>query len=528
MNASPLTLVSQTLLSYKKNTRQIYPSFLVQGSRIMASTTTNEAKISIKVLVDTVENRVVYAEADHNFVDVLFSFMSLPMGAIVRLLGEKDDKKFESLGSLNNLYQSLVDLPVNYFSTEECNFILLNPASSSYDNCRNLKLNIDDTGPMKYFACGNWNHAYFTKFVALSICNTTECEFCEMSMGCEIWFKYATSSATDGCLSSGVFVSDATNFIVTDDLRVMPYSLESCIQLLKDVGITDTIHLEERTVDICREQVLDLLRLSTSFTSSLTYLVLHRTQPFPDFVHPEQGNFDPFTFITKEVSESPKIFLEVFLQKSTGKLLFAEAEEDFVEFVFGFLAISLGTVIGTLMDGTSSLVCMDNIFESISNMSIGRHFKSQSVKDSLLKPHYGHEYVSKNCIFPLKKASVRKVYVSLPAEENWNWRATSFFTFDKYESDCVVGSVCVPMSGGLFKPSGKFVVADDLVITPPKSVSSSDYLMKLKVPLNDIEQHKVGVGLEEGLRMLKASLGSSSTVLSIGLEHQLKKLNPNF
>ncbi|KAJ9550875.1 hypothetical protein OSB04_014920 [Centaurea solstitialis] len=495
----------------------------------MASKTTNEAKISIKVLVDTEKNRVVYAEADHNFVDVLFSFMTLPMGAIIRLLEKQaDDKKFESLGSLNNLYQGLVDLPVNYFSTEECKFVLLNPASSSYDNCRKLKLNIDDTGPMKYFACYDWNHNYFSKFVVLAISDTTVCQFCdeELPIGlCEIRCKYAICGDNDGSLSSGVFVSDASNFIVTDDLRVMPYSLESCIQLLKDVGIADANRLEERTVDICREQVLDLLRLSLSFDSSLTHLVLHRTQPFPDFVY---GKFDQFDVITKEVaSESPKIFLEVFLQKSTGKLLFAEAEEDFVEFVFGFLAISLGTVIGTLLDGASSLVCIDNIFKSISNMRVGRHLKSQSAKGSLLKPHYGSEYASENCIFPLKEASFRKVYVGLPGETG-RWWETSFFTFDEYERDCVIGHVYVPMIGGLLKPSGKFVVADDLVITPPSSVSSSDYLLKLKVPLNDIEQHKVGVGLEEGLRMLKASLQSSSTVLSIGLERQLKQLNTNY
>ena len=240
-------------MSYKKYTIQI-----VYGSRTMAATTTNdEAKISIKVLVDTEKNRVVYAEADHNFVDVLFSFMTLPMGAIVRLLEKQDDKKFESPRTLNNLYQSLVDLPVNYFSSEECKFILLNPASSSYDYCRKLKLNIDDTGPMKYFACHNWNHNYFSCFVILGISDTTECQFCEWQFGlCEIPYIYATSDANDGCLSSGVFVSDATNFIVTDDLRVMPYSLETCIQLLKDVGIADTSHLEERTVDICRDQVI--------------------------------------------------------------------------------------------------------------------------------------------------------------------------------------------------------------------------------------------------------------------------------
>ncbi|MFS7965974.1 hypothetical protein Hanom_Chr09g00768401 [Helianthus anomalus] len=98
----------------------------------MADTKTNEAKISIKVIVDKVNSRVVYAEADYTFVDILFSFMTLPLGTIVRLLGKLDDKKFEALGSLNNLYQSLKDFPDCYLSSEECKPMLLNPRSLSY------------------------------------------------------------------------------------------------------------------------------------------------------------------------------------------------------------------------------------------------------------------------------------------------------------------------------------------------------------------------------------------------------------
>ncbi|MFS7915144.1 hypothetical protein Hanom_Chr02g00161851 [Helianthus anomalus] len=44
----------------------------------MAATTSNEAKVSIKVIVDKLNKRVVYAEADYTFVDILFSFMTLP------------------------------------------------------------------------------------------------------------------------------------------------------------------------------------------------------------------------------------------------------------------------------------------------------------------------------------------------------------------------------------------------------------------------------------------------------------------
>ncbi|KAJ0705941.1 hypothetical protein HanLR1_Chr09g0301131 [Helianthus annuus] len=96
----------------------------------MAAIEENEAKISVKVIVDKVNKRVVYAEADYTFVDILFSFMTLPLGTIVRILGKVDDKKFEGLGSLNNLYQSLKDFPDCYLSSAECKPILLKPHES--------------------------------------------------------------------------------------------------------------------------------------------------------------------------------------------------------------------------------------------------------------------------------------------------------------------------------------------------------------------------------------------------------------
>ncbi|KAJ9550996.1 hypothetical protein OSB04_015041 [Centaurea solstitialis] len=431
-----------------------------------------DAKVSMKVLVDKEKNRVVFAEADYNFVDILFSFMTLPMGAIVRLLG-KQEKKFEALGSLNNLHKSLVDLPVGYFFTEECKVMLLNPKSSSYDHCRKLRLNIDDTEPTKYFICGEWrcNRLWLPK---LSLCNTARCTYCGKSMDQEIRFKYTSSSADDVCVSSGVFVSDATTFIVSDDLCVMPYTLEGCIQLLKDVGISYTRHLDERTVDISREQVLDLLGFALSCNYPLTFLLLDGSHPIQELVHPVQGSFNQSTLINNKASTSPNFSLHVSLQKSTGKLLFAEAEEDLVDFVFGFLAISLGTVIGTLTNGASSLICMDNIFRSVLNLSKGRYLKSQE-----------------------------------------DIEGTSSTTFNNPS-----------VNRELFKRSGMFIVMDDFVITPSSYVSTMDKLNKLKVPLFDIKKHKISIGVEEGIKLLKASLRSSS-VLTTGLEDQLKKLNPN-
>nr|GEZ16269.1 retrotransposon-related protein [Tanacetum cinerariifolium] len=75
---------------------------------------------------------------------------------------------------------------------------------------------------------------------------------CGKLMDREIRFKKDTNSADNDNVGRAVFVSDTATFIVNDDLCVMPHTPGCAIQLLIDLGVTDTIHLEERTVEIFR------------------------------------------------------------------------------------------------------------------------------------------------------------------------------------------------------------------------------------------------------------------------------------
>ncbi|KAF5789083.1 hypothetical protein HanRHA438_Chr09g0377771 [Helianthus annuus] len=494
----------------------------------MADTTTNEAKISIKVFVDKVKKRVVYAEADHSFVDILFSLMTLPLGTIVKMLGKHADTKFEALGSLNNLYQSLKDIPESYFATEECKFMLLNPRSLSYDHCKNLKLKIDRTKPVKYFICESCRSKGYRTSCYYSICNKAICKICGGLMNTPHSFD-SSICVGDG----GVFVSDIGNFIVTDDFYVMPYSVAGIFRLLTDLGINDTSHLEEIKLDMDSEQMVFLLKIALSLDSPFTRLIFHRNNPIRTglVVYGHGSTSDRSAFIKKEKSTCSNIVLEISLQKLTGKLLFAEAKEDFAEFLFGLLSIPLGTVVGTLMNGASSISCMDNIFKSISNMSVGRYLKSQDIKDMLLEPHFGQEYSSKNKLFPIKGTRTL-LEVSMPNTSAANQKSQVL-------KDMLLKKRCTAsyqlkdprLNKQLLLQSSMFFVTNDLVISPSSSQLAMNTLNKLKVKLDDIEKYEISIGLEEvsnskikffGLRLLKAALRSRSTLTSI-LEHHLKK-----
>ncbi|XP_071737583.1 uncharacterized protein [Rutidosis leptorrhynchoides] len=318
----------------------------------------------------------------------------------------------------------------------------------------------------------------------------------------------------DNRVGGGVFVSDVSTFIVTDDLCVLPYTPGCCIQLLRDFGVTDAGDIEEITVDLGYQQILDLLRVSFSCNSPLTYVVLNPSRDLFIFQH---GTFDLCTSTDETKHE---ILLQVSTKKSTGKFLFAEAEEDFVDFVSGFLAISLGTVIGKFMKGKSCLVCMDNIYKSISDLSEERYFRS---KDVLLYNHVGR-YLTRNLMFPLSRNNFPLVEISqttTPTEQVYRKVYGNLpMIFFRSPALCLNDP---RVNGELLKRSGMFMLTDDLVITPSSSISTMNVLNKCNVPLNDIERHKVKIGLKEGIRMVYASMISSST-LSKGLEHQLEIL----
>lgn len=82
------------------------------------------AAIPLKLFLHKLERRVVYAESDHDFVDVLLSFLTLPIGCIFRLIREDSHP-------LNNLRRSITTLDECNFASEDTRNNLLNSISTA-------------------------------------------------------------------------------------------------------------------------------------------------------------------------------------------------------------------------------------------------------------------------------------------------------------------------------------------------------------------------------------------------------------
>ena len=83
----------------------------------MAST-----KVTLKLLIDTARDKVLFAEASKEVVDFLFNLLQLPLGTVVRLLTKKG-----MVGALGNLYRSVENLNETYLQPNQCKDALLKP-----------------------------------------------------------------------------------------------------------------------------------------------------------------------------------------------------------------------------------------------------------------------------------------------------------------------------------------------------------------------------------------------------------------
>ncbi|PIA54469.1 hypothetical protein AQUCO_00900781v1 [Aquilegia coerulea] len=321
---------------------------------------TRGEKIELKLLMDRKKNQVIFAESGKDFVDVLLSFLTLPMGTIIRLVRSQSEPSM--IGSMNTLYQGLENLEFkdNLWTTYK--EMLLCPSNSSEYLCQKLKLNIDDTQPTKYYIC----------------------DCCRVKL-CTYW-KTTLSLTTNlvGTREEGVFVKGTATFMISDDLKVMPLSTSNCIELLNKLGIKDINTLEEMRIIIGLEEVLSLLRLLFVSETPLSDLFLPKNSKITSMFQKKiQARVE---YIQKDpVSNGKKMKLKVILRKSDNKLLYAETGADFANRLLSQLVIPLGTIV-KLISASPSLRCASNLYKSVEELGVGLYMNSEHLKKKLLLP----------------------------------------------------------------------------------------------------------------------------------------------
>lgn len=186
--------------------------------------------------------------------------------------------------------------------------------------------------------------------------------------------------------------------------------------------------------------------------------------------------------------------IKIYVQKSTNKILLAHSSDEFIDFLFSLLTIPLGKVISLLTKDHESTLSIENMYESVLELNDGECLRSQ-IKDKLLYPKLPQDFLFSNHIFSLEGEKVQQIFEEKKIVSGGNKYSLPFdFTYKESidQSPNVEGS--------LMRGTTKFMVTDDLVVSPLSSISCFTYLHKQKVPPSDIEEQVIDIGMKEVIK----------------------------
>ncbi|CAH8269739.1 unnamed protein product [Arabidopsis lyrata] len=467
-----------------------------------------EPKFTLRLIVDEEKNKVVLAEACRDFVDVLFSLLTLPMGTIVRLLENHRKSEPVTVGCFNNLYRSVVEMSRDSFETEACKQMLMYLRSVRDVQCKRLKLNINPTEDIKCFKCPSYCSLYSNFNTSICSCGNLTNEEIKL----ENKEKVAGQNQSD---ANGVFVSGRCSFILTDDLEVAVKSTELVLNKLKSLGCADVSKLGERLLDIGLEEVLTLLECIFSSNAPLTDAFLNKKSP--QGVTKFYKSLSPCLEKKEDETEPEKVVtLKAFVRKQDMKILFIECGEEFVELLLSFLAVPLESV-WEISGSSISLGCIGNLCRSFSDLKANEGTEV-SPSTCVLPSFYNFQMQLPGIItqqppvyYRYRLNDYRQVSYGLTTNGN----RTTYFRKDRI----VRVDLMDPKSRGInksthgfLKKETKFTVLDDLTITSMNSCSTVCLLKNLQSHADDLEVQVVSISNAEALNLLRASLVTSAAL----------------
>ncbi|KAM1819617.1 hypothetical protein ACFX15_001185 [Malus domestica] len=237
---------------------------------------TSNPSVCLKLLIDTKGKRVLFAEAGKDFVDFLLTFLSLPLGTVIRLLS-----KDGMVGSLGKLYGSVESLNSTYMQAHFNKESLLKPkATATIDVGADVlhMLTIDDSCTEKsIYGCRNCCCDYRNLPIVVTDDPKATCPHCHSSITSPATFVHR-SAAERTTSGEGGYVKGVVTYMIMDDLEVKPMSTISSVTMLNTFNVKDVGALEEKEVHLTMEEGVKLLRVSLQSNLVLTTVFLDKNE----------------------------------------------------------------------------------------------------------------------------------------------------------------------------------------------------------------------------------------------------------
>ncbi|KAM5553274.1 hypothetical protein ABKV19_025479 [Rosa sericea] len=266
---------------------------------------TYTSPIKLKLMIDPLRQKVLFAEVGKDFVDFLFTLLPLPIGTIIGLLNEEHGM----VGCLGKLYNSVENLSSTYLLNPDLDRdVLLNPMSpvatadllnlltqeeATDDESSHDEWNDDNESSDKQSSDDNESNAnsdFYICVSCLSKSNAKErvyyvtdnsksiCPGCKAIMSTPAAYVAPPLTEDEISFREGSYVKDVVTYIVMDDLEVRPMSATLIMAMLKEFNVKDVSSLIEKVVHLGNEEGLKLLKASLQSESALSAAFLVRKE----------------------------------------------------------------------------------------------------------------------------------------------------------------------------------------------------------------------------------------------------------
>nr|XP_040243568.1 uncharacterized protein LOC109735569 isoform X3 [Aegilops tauschii subsp. strangulata] len=337
--------------------------------------------IKIKLAVDRSCNRVLFADAGSDFVDVLLSFLTLPLSAIQFCAATSPGCLFNLCDSVNRLTGGRL------LKVEACHDMLLTPSTAH-----------------EFGGSSFWNsHDAFVK-------NQPNLQV--DGDYCRCWQVMARLVHVYNKVSSGsvMFVRCKEQFMISDDLTIMPASTRTMQLLARNFGPGAILHdFEELEVCVGWTEVVAMLKASLSSDTIFTDIFLPMGSGDQDALAPVKPSINKKVVVAPNEDSGPHAPLEckikLFYDGQEKKVMYAECKHEFVDLLLGFLAYPLGCVIKNMRDNgvTSPLGNgggFDNLYNSVVGLDAAGFITGGKSTETLLNPPLSPFSVRPKCATP--------------------------------------------------------------------------------------------------------------------------------
>lgn len=226
----PLT---NTFLKSSSKNKDSQPKQFASALRV--KTCTNDIKMDVKLVRSKSQKKIIFAETCENFVDFIFSFLTIPLGSIIKLL---DGNSF--VGCIDNLYKSVENLDSSWCTDSRS--VLLNPGVIPQFGCPNQPLNIPQVQlATYYYGTGTpyqqHNYNYGTRTFELKVEGGVISKTKGLIYDPKHLIELDPRSPNRSKERVVGFVKRPALYAVGDDLKVQSLSANFCLSYLKELNL---------------------------------------------------------------------------------------------------------------------------------------------------------------------------------------------------------------------------------------------------------------------------------------------------